>query len=161
MSAQPPSATKTPVGTPRAKDDDIIAPLCAYLGVSLPELFLLPAAFVEKGVLDMGVGPAASARLLVAFARLRPETPATTTTNTTGATDSEALRRYFSEREARETEPWRRDARRAAVQLESFARGFAEEGAVEGLRREFLTGAKAGQFSEDAVLWRVPGLRCL
>lgn len=38
------------------------------------------------------------------------------------------------------------------MQLESFSRGFAEEGAMEGLRRDFLSGAKAGLFSEEEAL---------
>ena len=79
--------------------------------------------------------------MLIALARLRPPPP-----------QEKSLERYLSDREARDDEPWRREARKAEVQLESFSRGFAEEGAMEGLRRDFLSGAKAGLFSEEGAL---------
>jgi hypothetical protein len=126
---------------PPKTNEEIVGPLLSHLGASLSELWLLPPAFLEESVSDLRLAPPAAARLLIALARLRPPPP-----------QEKSLERYLSDREARDDEPWRREARKAEVQLESFSRGFAEEGAMEGLRRDFLSGAKAGLFSEEEAL---------
>ena len=145
MSAHPPSATDPPAGTPRTKEDtdhddrENLRPLLSHLLCDVAALWLLPAAFLEEAVADLRLPAPAAARVHMALARLRPKSPA----------PPQTLERYLSEKEAREDEPWRREARKAQVQLDAFARAFATGTGFAELKKDFLAGAKGGLFSED------------
>ena len=138
MSENPP-----PAAPADRTDHEILAPLAARLSIDVSALPLLPPTFLEETVSDLRAGPAETARIYIAVARLRSAPPA----------EDSTLRNYFSQREAREAEPWRRAARAAEVQIEGFARAFAEQGCWDTLRAEFLEGAKGGVFSEIEALF--------
>ena len=135
------------MSAPRSQEESekILAPLLAELSCDLASLWLLPPDFVREVLAELPGTNAEHTQRHLAIHVLRPA-PAQRTS------DGEALRDYFSEREAREAEPWRREARRAQVHLDAANRAWEEEGAMAKLRAEFLAGAKGGLFTEEECL---------
>lgn len=116
---------------------DPLAPLFAEFRCDAAGLLALPPAMVEDAVRRLGASPADSAKIYIALAGARPP----------GAGETDALKTYFLEKERREQEPWRHEARRAETQIDSIRRAFAAEGSLEILRSAFLARAKAGTIS--------------
>lgn len=119
-----------------------LATLLAKLGVDASSLPLLPAALLEEVVAGLWRDTADQAKAFVEIGSLRSGP----------AAEGETLRDYFRERDAREDEPWKKAARRAQVQIDASARAFGDKAALETLRSEFLSGAKAGSFCESECL---------
>lgn len=123
---------------------DHLARFLSELSVDLASAAALPQAFLEEAVRDFAGSNAerASIHMSLAAARAEQQDPS----------DARALRDFFSAQEAREEQPWRREARKAEMHLDAFAAQFFGEGPFEPLRVEFGARARAGLFSEEEAL---------
>lgn len=113
---------------------DYLSRFCSFVRVSAAEAAALPDDFVQRTAARMTQDPAEEAGIYLAVAASRAAPPEGT---------EQTLTAFFSERERREHEPWRIAAGRAAVQHAAFAESFAQPGAFEDLRRQFLARARA------------------